>query len=248
MLDLFLLPQTWISLLTLTALEIVLGIDNLIFIAIVTTKLPTAQQHTARQFGLLLACVTRLLLLASLTWLTQWTQTLFTLFEHAFSVRDVILLLGGLFLLAKGTSELHFSVNPSALRDKKDKSSRYRTFSMVILQIMVLDIIFSLDSVITAIGIAQDYFVMALAIIITIGLMLWASAPLSRFIHTYPSLKILGLSFLFLVGLVLIAEGFGLHIPRGYLYFAIAFSIFVESLNLLAQHWKKAKKTSSEDK
>lgn len=242
MLDLFLLPQTWLSLFTLTALEIVLGIDNLIFIAIITAKLPVAQQHLARQFGLILACVTRLLLLASLTWLTQWTQTLFTLFDHGFSIRDLILIFGGLFLLAKGTSELHISVNPSEGGNKQEKSSRQQTFLTVILQIMVLDIIFSLDSVITAIGLAQEYIVMAVAIIISIGLMLWASAPLSQFIHTYPSLKILGLSFLLLVGLVLIAEGFGLHIPRGYLYFAITFSIFVEWLNLVAQRWRKAKR------
>ena len=239
MFELFFSPEAWVSLLTLTALEIVLGIDNLVFISLVTNRLPVAQQQSARQFGLVLACLTRLLLLATITWMTRFTQPLFTLAEHAFSGRDLILILGGVFLLAKGTSELHFNV--SQVDEASSKLRRFSKFSAVIIQIMLLDIIFSLDSVITAVGMAQEFIIMALAIIVAIGLMIWASGPLSRFINTYPSLKILGLSFLLLIGLVLVADGFGLHVPRGYLYFAIAFSVFVEWLNILATRWRERK-------
>ncbi|WP_342227731.1 TerC family protein [Rickettsiella endosymbiont of Rhagonycha lignosa] len=242
MFELFFSPEAWISLLTLTALEIILGIDNLVFIAIVTNRLAQSQQSSARQFGLLLACVTRLLLLATLAWMTKFTQPLFTLVGHVFSGRDLILILGGLFLLAKGTSELHFNV--TIVTEKKSSLHRYSRFSMVIIQIMLLDIIFSLDSVITAVGMAQEFIIMALAIIIAIALMIWASGPLSHFINTYPNLKILGLSFLLLIGLVLVADGFGMHVPRAYLYFAIAFSVFVEWLNILANRWRQKKNSN----
>lgn len=238
MLELFFSPEAWVSLLTLTALEIVLGIDNLVFISLVTNRLPVAKQRSARQFGLLLACVTRLLLLATITWMTRFTHPLFTLANHAFSGRDLILILGGVFLLAKGTSELHFNVNQI---DEKLSKYPFSRFSVVILQIMLLDIIFSLDSVITAVGMAQEFIIMVLAIMVAMGLMIWVSGPLSRFINTYPSLKILGLSFLLLIGLVLVADGFGLYVPRGYLYFAIAFSVFVEWLNILATRWRAKK-------
>lgn len=239
MLELLFSPQAWISLLTLTALEIVLGIDNLIFISLITQRLPSSQQRSARRFGLLLACLTRLLLLATITWITQFTQPLFTLARHAFSGRDLILIFGGLFLLAKGTSELHLNV--SQITEKTKKLRQFSQFYVVIFQIMLLDIIFSLDSVITAVGMAQEFIIMALAIIIAIALMIWASDPLSHFINSYPNLKILGLSFLLLIGLVLVADGFGLHVPRAYLYFAIAFSVFVEWLNVLAARWQKKK-------
>lgn len=241
MLKLFFSPEAWFSLLTLTALEIILGIDNLVFISIVTNRLAQAQQRSARQFGLLLACLTRLLLLAALAWMTQFTQPLFALVGHVFSARDLVLIIGGLFLIAKGTSELHFNVTIAA--QKKSNLHRYSKFSIVIIQIMLLDIIFSLDSVITAIGMAQEFTIMALAIIIAIALMVWMSGPISRFINIYPNLKILGLSFLLLIGLVLVADGFGLHVPRAYLYFAIAFSIFVEWLNILASRWRQKKST-----
>ncbi|MEN9917122.1 MAG: hypothetical protein RLY40_1054 [Pseudomonadota bacterium] len=241
MFELFFSPEAWISLFTLTALEIILGIDNLVFISIVTNRLAQAQQRSARQFGLLLACLTRLLLLATLAWMTKLTHPLFTLVDHVFSVRDLILILGGLFLLAKGTSELHLNVTTIAA-ENKNSLHRYSRFSTVIIQIMLLDIIFSLDSVITAVGMAQEFIIMALAIIIAIALMIWASEPLSHFINTYPNLKILGLSFLLLIGLVLIADGFGLHVPRAYLYFAITFSVFVEWLNILASRWRQRKK------
>jgi predicted tellurium resistance membrane protein TerC len=242
MFELFFSPEAWISLLTLTALEIILGMDNLVFIAIVTNRLPQSQQRSARQFGLLLACVTRLFLLATLAWMTKFTQPLFTLVRHVFSGRDLVLILGGLFLLAKGTSELHFNVTIAT--ENKNNLHRYSRFSMVIIQIMLLDIIFSLDSVITAVGMAQEFIIMALAIIIAIALMIWASGPLSHFINTYPNLKILGLSFLLLIGLVLVADGFGIHVPRAYLYFAITFSVFVEWLNILANRWRQKKNSN----
>lgn len=239
MLDLFFSPEAWFSLLTLTALEIILGIDNLVFISLITHRLAQAEQRSARQIGLLLACLTRLLLLAMLTWMTQFTQPLFSVSGHFFSIRDGILIIGGLFLIAKGTSELHFNVTIAA--EKKNNRHRYSQFSIVIIQIMLLDILFSLDSVITAIGMAQEFMIMALAIIIAIALMIWVSGPISHFINIYPNLKILGLSFLLLIGLVLVADGFGLHVPRAYLYFAIAFSVFVEWLNILASRWRQKK-------
>lgn len=240
MFELFLTPEAWVSLFTLTALEIILGIDNLVFISIVTNRLAQAQQRPARQFGLLLACLTRLILLATLAWMTKFTHPLFTVANHVFSLRDLVLILGGLFLLAKGTSELHLNVTTPT--ENKNSLHRYSKFSMVIIQIMLLDIIFSLDSVITAVGMAKEFIIMALAIIIAIALMIWASGPLSHFINTYPNLKILGLSFLLLIGLVLIADGFGLHVPRAYVYFAIAFSVFVEWLNILANRWRQVKR------
>lgn len=236
MLELFFSPEAWIGLLALTALEIILGVDNLVFVSLVTNRLPQSQQRKARQFGLLLACLTRLLLLATIAWMIKFTQPFFSLADHAFSGRDLILILGGVFLLAKGTSELHFNV--AETKEKMSKLRRYSRFSVVIIQIMFLDIIFSLDSVITAVGMAQEFIIMALAIIIAIALMIWVSGPLSHFINTYPTLKILGLSFLLLIGLVLVADGFGLHVPRAYLYFAIAFSVFVEWLNILAARWR----------
>lgn len=242
MFELFFSPEAWISLFTLTALEIILGVDNLVFVSLVTNRLAQTQQRSARQFGLLLACVTRLLLLATLAWMTKFTQPLFTLVGHVFSGRDLVLILGGLFLLAKGTSELHFNVTiVTENKNSLHRLHRYPRFSMVIIQIMLLDIIFSLDSVITAVGMAQEFIIMALAIIIAIALMVWASGPLSFFINTYPNLKILGLSFLLLIGLVLVADGFGMHVPRAYLYFAIAFSIFVEWLNILTNRWRQKK-------
>lgn len=231
MLALFTHTETWIALLTLTVLEIILGIDNLVFISVITARLPKDKQKAARQIGLLLACVTRLLLLAAITWMTRFTNPLFILFGQGFSARDLILIVGGLFLLAKATSEIHVDVSNDV---RETKSRRAAQFVVVVVQVMFLDIIFSLDSVITAVGLAQEYIIMALAIIIAIVTMIWASTPLSRFIAAYPTVKMLALSFLILVGAVLIADGFSFHIPRGYIYFAIAFSLFVEILNILA--------------
>lgn len=229
--DFLLDPQVWASLLTLTALEIVLGIDNLLFIAILSNKLPEHQQRTARRSGLALAVITRLLLLASVFWLAKATTPLFTVFEHPVSIRDLILLGGGLFLLAKGATEIHATVDGV---EEEMREAKAASFIAVIVQIMILDIVFSLDSVITAVGMAQHLGVMAAAIIIAVGIMMFAAEPLSQFINAHVSVKMLALSFLILVGTALLADGMGFHIPKGYLYFAIAFSVAVEALNLTA--------------
>jgi predicted tellurium resistance membrane protein TerC len=231
MFDIFLHPESWIALLTLTLLEIILGVDNLVFLTVITARLPKSQQKVARQAGLLMACIMRLLLLAAITWLTRLVHPLFTLFSHAFSIRDLVLIGGGVFLLAKATSEIHASV----IVTPDTKLKQHLSFMWVIVQVMLLDIIFSLDSVITAVGMAQDFIIMAIAIIIAVAMMLWASTPLSNLINKYPTLKMLALSFLILVGMVLVADGFGIHVPRPYLYFAIAFSLLVEVLNIFAR-------------
>jgi predicted tellurium resistance membrane protein TerC len=239
--DILLDPQIWASLLTLTALEIVLGIDNLVFISILSNHLPVEQQSKARRTGLALAVITRLLLLASIAWLVGLTAPLFSIAGHGVSLRDLILLGGGLFLLAKGTTEIHATVEGV---EEEIRESKAASFSAVIIQIMVLDIVFSLDSVITAVGMAQHLWVMAAAIIIAVIIMLFAADPLSRFINAHLSVKMLALSFLILVGVALIADGLGFHIPKGYLYFAIAFSVGVEALNLRATQ-KRRQKTAA---
>ncbi|ACF13683.1 Integral membrane protein TerC [Chloroherpeton thalassium ATCC 35110] len=229
-------PQLWASLLTLTALEIVLGIDNLLFISLLTGKLPVSQQANARRTGLLLAVISRLALLASIAWLVGLSEPLFSVANHGVSLRDLILFGGGLFLLAKGTTEIHSTVEGT---EESSKETKATSFWGVILQIMLLDVIFSLDSVITAVGMAKHLPVMAAAIVIAVIIMLFASSPLSHFIEEHVSVKVLALSFLILVGLTLIADGMGFHIPKGYLYFAIAFSVFVEILNLRAAKRRK---------
>lgn len=234
-------PQTWLSLLTLTALEIVLGIDNLVFISILSSRLPAHQQSTARRVGLALAVITRLLLLLSISWLAGVTAPLFSVFDHPVSLRDLILLGGGLFLLAKGTTEIHATVEGV---EEEIRESKAVSFTSVVVQIMILDIVFSLDSVITAVGMANEISVMAAAVIIAVLVMLFAAEPLSRFIEEHVSVKMLALSFLILVGVALIADGMGFHIPKGYLYFAIAFSVGVETLNILAK--KKRMKAKAE--
>ena len=234
-------PQTWLSLLTLTALEIVLGIDNLVFISILSSRLPAHQQSTARRVGLALAVITRLLLLLSISWLAGVTAPLFSVFEHPVSLRDLILLGGGLFLLAKGTTEIHATVEGV---EEEIRESKAVSFTSVVVQIMILDIVFSLDSVITAVGMASEISVMAAAVIIAVLVMVFAADPLSRFIEEHVSVKMLALSFLILVGVALIADGMGFNIPKGYLYFAIAFSVGVETLNILAK--KKRMKAKAE--
>lgn len=222
-------PQIWIALLTLTALEIVLGIDNIIFISILAEKLPQAQEDRGRQVGLLGAMVTRVLLLLSLTWLTRLTNPLFSVFGHNFSGRDIILIAGGLFLLAKSTIEIHQKLEGQ----EGERSARVgANFWGVILQIMILDIVFSLDSVITAVGMANSVGVMVAAVVIAVLLMLYASKPISAFVRQRPTIKILALSFLLLIGVSLVAEGLEFTIPKGYIYFAMGFSVFVEMLNL----------------
>jgi predicted tellurium resistance membrane protein TerC len=231
-------PQIWASLLTLTVMEIVLGIDNLVFIAILANRLPQQRQAQARRLGLALALITRLALLGAIAWMVRLTQPLFELFGHGFSWRDLILMGGGLFLLYKGTSEIHERIESAEDHDKPQKVAA--SFAGVITQIMILDIVFSLDSVITAVGMANQFSVMALAVIIAVVVMLVASNPISDFINRHPTVKMLALSFLLLIGVTLIADGMGFHIPKGYIYAAIAFSILVEGLNQLARPRKKA--------
>lgn len=222
-------PEIWISLVTLTVLEIVLGIDNIVFIAILAAKLPIHQQKKARQVGLSLALIMRVLLLLGLTWIMGLTATLFTLFHHDFSGRDLILLLGGLFLVYKATREIHEKLEGA---DGEVTARIAPTFFSVITQIMLLDIVFSLDSVITAIGMARKLGVMIAAVVIAVGFMLVFAGQIAGFIERHPTLKMLALSFLLLIGVVLIADGLGQHINKGYIYFAMAFSVFVEILNL----------------
>jgi len=223
-------PQAWVSLLTLTGLEIVLGIDNIIFISILAGKLPPDQQDKARKVGLSLALITRLLLLASIAWMAKLTSPLFTVIGHGVSGRDLILIIGGLFLLVKSTMEIHEKLEGEDGHNKPVKA--VAKFSQVIVQILLLDVVFSLDSVITAIGMAQHLIIMMLAVIIAMGVMIWSAGSISDFVNRHPTLKILALSFLLLIGVTLIAEGTGLHIPKGYIYFAMAFSFGVEMLNL----------------
>lgn len=222
-------PQTWIALLTLTALEIVLGIDNIIFISILAGKLPEKQQKRGRQIGLLMAMITRILLLFSLAWLTRLTAPLFHISTHQVSGRDLILIIGGIFLLGKSTLEIHDKLEgEEGHASAKVKAS----FWAVIIQIMLLDIVFSLDSVITAVGMANQLAVMVAAVVIAVGVMLYASGPISDFVNDRPTLKILALSFLLLIGFSLVVEGIHVEIPKGYIYFAMGFSVFVEVLNL----------------
>jgi predicted tellurium resistance membrane protein TerC len=223
-------PQAWISLLTLTGLEIVLGIDNIIFISILAGKLPQDQQPKARQVGLGLALITRLLLLAGIAWMAKLTTPLFTLIGHGVSGRDLILIIGGIFLLVKSTMEIHDKLEGEESHDKPGRA--VAKFGQVIVQIMLLDIVFSLDSVITAVGMAQHLTIMMLAVIIAMGVMLLSATAISDFVNKHPTLKILALSFLLLIGVTLVAEGTGMHIPKGYIYFAMAFSFGVEMLNL----------------
>ena len=225
-------PQAWASLLTLTALEIVLGIDNVIFISIAVAGLSGKAQHRARVIGLSGALVLRVALLASIVWIIGMTKPIFVIYDHAVSWRDLILILGGLFLLAKSTTEIHYTVEGT---EAGSGPGRKVTFAAVITQIMMLDVVFSFDSILTAIGMARHLPVMITAVVIAMGVMLWASGPVSRFINEHPTTKMLGLSFLLLIGVALIADGLHFHIPRGYLYFAIAFSALVEALNLMAK-------------
>lgn len=224
-------PNVWIALLTLTALEIVLGIDNIIFISILTGRLPLEQQAKARQIGLSLALITRVLLLLSITWIMRLSTPLFTLpvFDRPISGRDLILLLGGLFLVAKSVIEIHekFEAHHETV-----KSARTAAFGKVIVQILLLDIVFSLDSVITAVGMANQVAVMVAAVVIAMGVMLAFAGRISDFVNRHPTLKMLALAFLILIGMTLIGEAMGHHIPKGYIYFSMAFAFAVEMLNL----------------
>lgn len=229
MLELLTSPQAWVALVTLTALEIVLGIDNIIFISILVGRLPENQRNFARRMGLSLAMLTRLGLLFSISWVMGLTQPWFTILDKAVSGRDIVLIGGGLFLLAKATHEIHNSMEGAGTPTREIIAV---SMGAILIQIAVLDIVFSLDSVITAVGLVDHLSLMAIAIILAVLVMLWAAKPIGDFVETHPTIKILALSFLILVGLTLILEGFGIHIPKGYIYFAMAFSVSVEFINL----------------
>jgi predicted tellurium resistance membrane protein TerC len=223
-------PQAWLALVTLTALEIVLGIDNIIFISILTGKLPQHQRPKAQKLGLSLAMITRLMLLFSLTWIMRLTAPFFFLLGHGVSGRDIILIVGGLFLLAKSTMEIHDKLEGEEQHTSSNKGSA--SFKGIIIQIMFLDIIFSLDSVITAVGMASQLAVMATAVVLSVGVMLFFAGAVSTFVDRHPTIKVLALSFLMLIGVSLVADGLSFHIPKGYIYFAMAFSVLVEMINL----------------
>ena len=225
-------PDAWIALLTLTVLEIVLGIDNIVFISVLAGRLPPEQRARARTLGLAIAMVTRIALLLTISFIIGLTQPFFTILGFEFSGRDIILIGGGIFLLAKATTEIHGALEGGGEGHGGTGGRGMASFTGTIIQIGLLDIVFSLDSVITAVGMADDIPVMIIAIVIAIGVMLLASGPLSRFVEEHPTVKMLALSFLLLIGMSLVAEGFDVHIPKGYIYFAMGFSVFVELLNL----------------
>jgi predicted tellurium resistance membrane protein TerC len=231
-------PEIWLSLITLSALEIVLGIDNLVFIAILTGRLPAHQRALGRKVGLSLALITRLMLLAALAWIVGLTQPLFSLAGKGFSWRDIILIAGGLFLLYKATVEIHEMVEKHEDEPDSPQGAAGVTFRGVVLQIAVIDIIFSLDSVITAVGMADQLWVMVAAVVFAMIIMIIASTPLANFVQAHPTVKMLALAFLLLIGVILIADGLGLHVPKGYIYFALAFSVAVETLN----HWVRRRR------
>lgn len=223
-------PEAWLALATLTALEIVLGIDNIIFISIVVGRLPEKHRNSARIIGLALAMVSRILLLLSLAWMMRLTSPLFTILSHEISGRDIIMILGGLFLLWKSTQEIWESLEGA--EESHSQSSVRSKYWLVLGQIAIIDIIFSLDSVITAIGMADDVPVMVIAIVIAVGVMMVAAKAIGEFVDAHPSVKMLALSFLILVGVVLIGDGLDMHVPKGYIYFAMGFSVLVEMLNI----------------
>ena len=237
MIELLTSPEAWAALLTLTALEIVLGIDNVIFLSVVVSRIPEPQATRARQIGLLLALVFRILLLSLLVWLIGLTEPIITIKNVALSWRDIILIAGGLFLIAKATHEIHAEVEAS--EQGGESSSPASALFWVILQIIVIDIVFSLDSIITAIGMAQDLEIMVAAVVIACVIMYVSSKPVARFVAEHPTTKMLALAFLVLIGLALVADGFKFHIPRGYIYFAITFSAAVEFFNVLAKRNRK---------
>ena len=222
-------PEIWAALVTLTVLEIVLGVDNIIFISVLAGRLPSAKQPLARQAGLVAAMLMRIALLLSIAWLTRLTTRLFTVLQHDVSGRDLILIAGGLFLLAKSTHEIHAGLEG---QEGETRTVAGASFASVVVQIMLLDIVFSLDSVITAVGMADDLWVMVTAIVLAVGVMMISAGAIGRFVDRHPTVKMLALSFLLLVGVSLVADGLGQHIPKGYIYFAMGFSVFVETINL----------------
>ncbi|MDY7104319.1 MAG: TerC family protein [Actinomycetota bacterium] len=235
--DLLTDPQIWISFLTLTALEIVLGVDNIIFISIITGRLPQHQQQRGRMIGLSVAMGTRILLLLSINWVRSLTEPLFEVFEREITGEGLILLLGGAFLIAKATHELH--ENLEGPEHEEHRVVKVASFASVIAQIAIIDIVFSIDSVITAVGLAEEVAVMIAAVVVAVVVMMVLAGPISEFVEDHPTLKVLALSFLILIGVSLVAEGLEQHIPKGYIYFAMAFSVLVEMLNLRMRSVRK---------
>src|SRR5689334_304632 len=230
-------PQAWAALITLSALEIVLGIDNVVFISVLVARLDAARRRRARQVGLSLALVFRIALLFGLTWLIGLGEPVFTVLGNAFSWHDIILIGGGLFLIAKAAHEMHGTVEG---RDEAPPPTGRAVLSAVILQVVVIDIVFSVDSIVTAIGLVRDIRIMIAAVLIAVAIMYAASAPVADFITAHPTTKVLALAFLVLIGVALVADGFDVHVPRGYIYFAMAFAGAVEAVNILAQRRRRA--------
>ena len=238
-------PAAWVALATLIAMEVVLGIDNLIFISILTNKLPESQRERARRIGIALALILRLVLLGTIAIIVQLTAPLFAAFGRGFSWRDLILIAGGLFLVWKATKEIHHSVDPDPGPSMFDRGAAQLGFAAAIGQILVLDLVFSIDSIITAVGMTDDIPIMVVAVVVAVGVMLLASGPLANFIHANPTVVMLALGFLMMIGTALIAEGFGAHVPKGYIYAAMAFSALVEGLNMMARRANKRRKSSA---
>jgi predicted tellurium resistance membrane protein TerC len=244
MFEAFLTVDGLVALVTLTVLEVVLGIDNVIFISILSGKLPAREQDRARRIGLLAAMVMRILLLMSIAWITRLTEPLVTIFNRGLSGRDLILVIGGLFLLFKATREIHEKLEGV----EGEVTARVApSLSAVIAQIMVLDIVFSIDSVITAVGMAEHLSIMVAAVVIAVAIMMFSAGTVSRFVDAHPTVKVLALSFLLLIGCSLVAEGFGTHVPKGYIYFAMGFSVFVESINIRISKQRRASKVKLHD-
>ena len=238
-------PAVWAALATLIAMEVVLGIDNLIFISILTNKLPEHQRARGRRIGIGLALVLRLGLLSTVAFIVQLTEPLFTLFGHAFSWRDLILIAGGLFLLWKATKEIHHSVDPTPVDDVFETRAAGITFGAAIVQILLLDLVFSIDSILTAVGMTEHLAIMVVAVLVAVAVMLLAADPLANFIHQNPTIVMLALGFLLMIGAVLIADGFGVHVPKGYIYAAMAFSALVEGLNMMARRARERKRAAA---
>ncbi len=238
-------PEGWVALVTLVAMEVVLGIDNLIFISILTNKLPQKDRARARRLGIGAALIMRLALLATISWITQLTQPVFTVFGHAFSWRDLILIAGGLFLVWKATKEIPHSVDPGDSKENMMGGTLTLTVGAAIFQILLLDLVFSVDSIITAVGMTDEIAIMYIAVIVAVATMLFAADPLGRFIAANPTIIMLALSFLLMIGMSLIAEGMGFHVPKGYIYAAMGFSATVEGLNMLARRSRARKRAAA---
>ena len=234
-------PEGWIALVTLVAMEVVLGIDNLIFISILSNKLPEKDRARARRLGIGAALIMRLLLLATISWITQLTTPVFTAIGHAFTWKDLILIGGGLFLVWKATKEIHHTVDPSDGKEHMMETTATLTVGSAIFQILLLDLVFSVDSIITAVGMTDHIAIMYIAVVVAVAVMLLAAEPLSKFIQANPSIVMLALSFLLMIGMTLIADGMGFHVPKGYVYAAMGFSALVELLNMVARRARRRK-------